>query len=165
MSLITAADLPDHEMVSVVIPGIHSDYANHSPLSILEVSQNGQTFEIHIYRGKKFHDDDGESFTPLGYLTLREYQLFKPLLGGVDESGNEISRRLFTEWEKIDFTITFMRKLQSSEFDNATLAASVPEEMTDAASLAIELVLGADWSLDNLSEYSAEQPRNDQESL
>ena len=153
MSLINAADFPDHQMVSVVIPGIHSDYANHSPLSVLDVSQGGQTFTIHIYRGKKFIDDDGESFTPLGYLTLREYQLFRPHLGGVDESGNEIPRRLFIEWEKISFTVTFMRKIESVEFTNAEIAASVPDEMTDAANLAIELVLGADWSLANLSEY------------
>ena len=156
MSLINAADLPDHKMVSVVIPGIHSGYQNHSPLSVLDVTQSGQTFTVHIYRGKLFHDDEGESFTPLGCLTLREYQLFRPLLGGIDEAGNEIPRRLFIEWEKIDFTIMFMRKLQSSEFDNATLAASVPEEMADAANLAIELILGSEWSLDNLSEYSAE---------
>jgi len=154
--LINAADLPDHKMVSVVITGIHSGYQNHSPLSVLDVTQSGQTFTVHIYRGKLFHDDEGESFTPLGYLTLREYQLFRPLLGGIDEAGNEIPRRLFIEWEKIDFTIMFMRKLQSSEFDNATLAASVPEEMVDAANLAIELILGSEWSLDNLSEYSAE---------
>ena len=154
MSLITAADLPDHQMVSVVIPGIHSDYANHSPLSVLDVSQSGQTFEIHIYRGKKFSDGDGESFTPLGYLTLREYQLFKPLLGGVDESGNEIPRTLFVEWEKIDFAITFMRKLESNEFDNAEIAASVPEEMADTANLAIELICGPTWNINNLPTYS-----------
>lgn len=156
MSLINAADFPDHQMVSVVIPGIHSDYANHSPLSVLDVSQGGQTFTIHIYRGKKFSDDDGESFTPLGYLTLREYQLFRPLLGGLDESGKEIPRRLFIEWEKISFTVTFMRKLQSSDFDNAEIAAAVPDEMTEAANLAIELILGSEWSLENLSDYSAE---------
>lgn len=161
MSLITAADLPDHQMVSVVIPGIHSDYANHSPLSVLGVSQDGQLFTIHIYRGKLFHDDEGESFTPLGYLTLREYQLFRPLLGGVDESGNEIPRRLFVEWEKIDFIITFMRKLKSSDFDNAEIAASVPDEMTDAANLAIKLICGPTWNINNLPTY----PNNSYEEI
>lgn len=161
MSLINAADLPDYQIVSVVIPGIKSDYANHSPLSVLDVSQNGQAFEIHIYRGKLFHNDDGESFTPLGYLTLREYQLFKPLLGGMDESGNEIPRRLFIEWEKIDFTITFMRKLQSSDFNNAEIAASVPAEMTDAANLAIELICGPTWNINNLPTY----PNNSYEEI
>ena len=52
MSLINAADFPDHQMVSVVIPGIHSDYANRSPLSVLDVTQGGQTFEIHIFMYK-----------------------------------------------------------------------------------------------------------------
>ena len=161
MSLITAADLPYHQMVSVVIPGIYSDYPNHSPLSVLDVSQGGQTFTVHIYRGKKFSDDDGESFTPLGYLTLREYQLFKPLLGGMDEAGNEIPRRLFIEWQKIDFTITFMRKLESNEFDNAAIAASVPEEMTAAANLAIELICGPTWNINNLPTY----PNNSYEEI
>jgi len=161
MSLSNAASLPDHQMVSVVIPGIHSDYPNHSPLSVLEVSQDGQTFEIHIYRGRKFSDNEGEAFTPLGYLTLREYQLFRPLLDGVDESGNEIPRRLFVEWEKIDYTVTFMRKLQSSEFDNAEIAASVPDEMTDAANLAIELICGPTWNINNLPTY----PNNSYEEI
>lgn len=161
MSLINAADLPDHQMVSVVIPGIHSDYANHSPLSVLDVTQGGQKFEIHIYRGKRFSDSSGDTFTPLGFLTLREYQLFKPLLGGVDESGNEIPRRLFVEWEKISFTVTFMRKLQSSEFDNTEIAAAVPAEMTDAANLAIELICGPTWNINNLPTY----PNNSYEEI
>lgn len=109
MSLINAADLPDHQMVSVVIPGIHSDYANHSPLSVLDVTQGGQAFEIHIYRGKLFHDDEGESFTPLGYLTLQEYFTLRGMLGGVDENGNEIERTLPMEWEEIDAMIEAMR--------------------------------------------------------
>ena len=109
MSLITAADLPDHQIASVVIPGIHSDYQNHSPLSVLDVTQGGQTFEIHIYRGKLFHDDEGESFTPLGYLTLQEYFTLRGMLGGVDENGNEIERTLPMEWSEIDAMIEAMR--------------------------------------------------------
>lgn len=110
MSLITAADLPDSKMVSVVIPGIHSDYANHSPLSVLDVTQGGQAFEIHIYRGKLFHDDEGESFTPLGYLTLQEYFTLRRMLGGVDENGNEVERTLPMEWSEIDAMIIQMRE-------------------------------------------------------
>ena len=110
MSLITAADMPDHQMVSVVIPGIHSDYENHSPLSVLDVSQGGQTFTIHIYRGKLFHDDGGEAFTPLGYLTLKEYFTLKEMLGGTDEYGNEIPRTLPMDWGEIDSMIIKMRE-------------------------------------------------------
>ena len=156
MSLINAADLPDHQMVSVVVPGIHSDYANHSPLSVLDVSQNGQVFTIHIYRGKKFSDDEGESFTPLGYLTLREYQLFEPLLGGLNEAGNEIPRRLFTEWEKIDFMVSFMRQLACHLTNYSALVSRVPAEMTDAADLAIEVTFGAEWNLSNLTDHPSQ---------
>ena len=113
MSMINAADLPDHQVVSVVAPGIHSDYANHSPLSVLDVTQGGQTFEIHIYRGKLFHDDEGESFTPLGYLTLQEFFTLREMLGGEDENGNEIERTLPMEWEEIDAMINNMRESQS----------------------------------------------------
>lgn len=115
MSLITAADIPDHQMVSVVIPGIHSDYANHSPLSVLNVTQDGQTFEIHIYRGKLFHDDEGEAFTPLGYLTLQEYFTLRGMLGGVDEDGNEIERTLPMEWSEIDAMVNAMRAESAQE--------------------------------------------------
>lgn len=115
MSLITAADMPDHQMVSVVIPGIHSDYANHSPLSVLDVSQGGQTFEIHIYRGKKFSDDEGESFTPLGYLTLQEYFALRSMLAYTDENGNEIERTLPMEWSEIDAMIEAMRAESAQE--------------------------------------------------
>ena len=113
MSLITAADLPDHQMVSVVIPGIYSDYQNHSPLSVLDVSQGGQTFEVHIYRGKLFHDDDGESFTPLGYLTLQEYFTLRSMLAYTDENGVEHERTIPMEWEEIDAMIINMRESQS----------------------------------------------------
>lgn len=156
MSLFTAADLPDHKMVSVVIPCIESDYSNHSPLSILEVSQGGQRFTIHIYRGKRFHDKEGEAFTPLGCLTLHEYQLFRPLLGGVDESGNEIPRRLFMEWEKIDFMVSFMRQLACHLTNYSDLISSVPAEMTDAANLAIEVTFGAEWNLSNLTDHPSQ---------
>lgn len=115
MSLITAADLPDQKIVSVVIPGIHSDYANHSPLSVLDVTQGGQTFEIHIYRGKKFSDDEGESFTPLGYLTLDEYFTLRGMLGGTDENGNEIERTLPFEWSEIDALVQQMRAEPENE--------------------------------------------------
>ena len=109
MSLITAANLPDHQIVSVVIPGVHSDYANHSPLSVLDVTQGGQTFEVHIYRGKLFHDDEGESFTPLGYLTLQEFFTLRSMLAYTDENGNEIPRTLPMEWSEIDAMIEAVR--------------------------------------------------------
>ena len=109
MSLITAADMPDHQMVSVVIPGIHSDYVNHSPLSVLDVTQGGQTFTVHIYRGKLFHDDEGESFTPLGYLTLQEYFTLRGMLAYTDENGVEHERTLPMEWSEIDAMIEAMR--------------------------------------------------------
>ena len=115
MSLITASDLPDHQIVSVVIPGIHSDYANHSPLFVLDVTQGGQAFEIHIYRGKLFHDDEGDSFTPLGYLTLQEFFTLRGMLGGADESGNEIERTLPMEWSEIDAMIEAMRAESAQE--------------------------------------------------
>ena len=117
MSLINAANLPEHKMVSVVIPGIHSDYANHSPLSVLDVSQGGQTFEIHIYRGKLFHDDEGESFTPLGYLTLQEYFTLRDMLGGENESGNEIERTLPMGWEEIEAMVIQMRVENAGLYD------------------------------------------------
>lgn len=115
MSLINAADRPDHQMVSVVIPGIHSDYANHSPLSVLDVTQGGQAFEIHIYRGKLFHDGDGESFTPLGYLTLQEFFTLRSMLAYTDENGVEHERTLPMEWEEIDAMIEAMRAESAQE--------------------------------------------------
>ena len=115
MSLITAADLPDHQMVSVVIPGIHSDYVNHSPLSVLDVTQGSQTFEVHIYRGKLFHDDEGESFTPLGYLTMQEFFTLRSMLAYTDENGVEHERTLPMEWEEIDAMIEAMRAESAQE--------------------------------------------------
>lgn len=110
MSLINAADLPDSKMVSVVIPGIHSDYANHSPLSVLDVTQGSQTFEVHIYRGKLFHDDEGESFTPLGYLTMQEFFTLRSMLAYTDENDVEHERTLPMEWSEIDAMIIRMRE-------------------------------------------------------
>ena len=115
MSLINAADLPDHQVVSVVIPGVHSYYANHSPLSVLDVTQDGQTFEIHIYRGKLFHDDEGESFTPLGYLTMQEFFTLRSMLAYTDENGVEHERTLPMEWEEIDAMIEAMRAESAQE--------------------------------------------------
>ena len=115
MSLINAADLPDNQMVSVVIPGIHSDYANHSPLSVLDVTQGGQAFEIHIYRGKLFHDDEGESFTPLGYLTLQEFFTLRSMLAYTDENGVEHERTLPMEWSEIDAMVEAMRAESAQE--------------------------------------------------
>ena len=148
MSMITAADMPDHQMVSVVIPGIYSDYQNHSPLSVLDVSQGGQTFTVHIYRGKKFSDGDGESFTPLAYLALHEYQLLKPLLGDCDSE-----RSLFLEWEKINILVMAIRHLRTEAQDYVSKLSWVPDEHRDAANLAVSLVFGEGWTLDNIGSF------------
>lgn len=115
MSLINAADMPDHQMVSVVIPSMKSDYQNHSPLSVLDVTQDGQAFEIHIYRGKKFSDENGETFTPLGYLSNDEYFTLRTMLEHTDENGVFHKRVLPYPWEEIAAMIIAMRKAAAQQ--------------------------------------------------
>lgn len=156
MSIIDAKDLLDHQVVSVVIPGISSDYPNHSPLSRIDVSQGGQILTVHIYRGKHFHDVEGASFTPLGYLTLSEYRRLSSLINNHDEPDSATPRRLPMEWEKIDFMVLFMRKLSCHLAEYSQLTHSVPADMYDAANLAIEVTFGSEWNLSNLTDHPSQ---------
>lgn len=96
---------------SILIPGSFVVPANHSALSFVDVTKNGNALTVAIMVGTNhFKDDDGNPVTPLGYLSNDEYFTLRTMLEHTDENDVYHERKLPYQWEDIDALVTKMRE-------------------------------------------------------
>lgn len=121
----------EHRVVSIVPHNAVSDYDNHFPLSVVDVTKNGVDLTVHIYRGTKFTDGDGNALTPEGYLTLEEYFYLEPMLGYVKDDGTVVERTLSYDWNEIDAVVMRMRQWKAAAAESFDQQTPPPEEQTN----------------------------------
>ena len=95
---------------SILIPGSFVVPANHSALSFVDVTKDGAEFTVAIMVGTNhFKDEDGNSVTPLGYLSNDEFFTLRTMLEHTDENGVFHERTLPMDWDEIDAMVEAMR--------------------------------------------------------
>lgn len=104
----------EHHVASIVPKFAKTKYENHFPLSVFDVTKKGVDLTVHIYRGTKFTDGDGNALTPEGYLTLEEYFYLEPMLGYAKEDGTVVKRTLSHDWDEIDAMIMRLRQWKAA---------------------------------------------------
>jgi len=111
---------------SILIPGSFVVPANHSALSTVDVTKNGNALTVVIFVGTNhFKDEAGNPVTPEGYLSNDEYFLLRTMLEHTDENGVFHERVLPYPWEDIDALVTKMREAAAQQ-------SQTTEELPDA---------------------------------
>lgn len=101
---------------SILIPGSFVVPANHSALSFVDVTKDGAEFTVAIMVGTNhFKDVDGNSVTPLGYLSNDEYFLLRTMLEHTDENDVYHERTLPMNWDEIDAMVIAMREAAAQQ--------------------------------------------------
>lgn len=101
---------------SILIPGSFVVPENHSALSTVDVTKNGNALTVVIFVGTNhFKDEDGNPVTPLGYLSNEEYFTLRTMLEHTDENDELVARTLPMDWDEIDAMVIAMREAAAAE--------------------------------------------------
>lgn len=101
---------------SILIPSSFVVPENHSALSTVDVTKNGEPMTVVIFVGTNhFKDEDGNPVTPLGYLSNDEYFLLRTMLEHTDENGVYHERTLPMDWDEIDAMVIAMREAAAQQ--------------------------------------------------
>lgn len=104
---------------SILIPGSFVEPANHSALSTVDVTKNGNALTVVIFVGTNhFKDEDGNPVTPLGYLSNDEYFTLRTMLEHTDENDVYHERKLPYPWEDIDAMVIAMRQWKAAQSES-----------------------------------------------
>lgn len=138
---------------SVLIPGSFVSIPNHHDLAVLDLTKSGTTITVCIRVGTNFKNEDDVDVKPLGYLSTVEFKRLSKMLPRQLDDNTYTVRTLPMEWETVDFIVRLYR------LENLTIEAwyefkdSVTEDDIPYVNEAIKLVLGDEWSIDNVIDY------------